>query len=181
MSRSAGTQPPSWSWVFLAYPSAWAETAMHDPCSGAWAFPNCSDHMRGCASHHGSALGEGVFPCALCELKCTWDSGDDGGAVCCDDFSMWFHRLCLDTSQSEYLRLGNSATSWHCIRCDIASVNSLAFHGWNIPIHNSFSVLQDMGEDSVFLPDRSAVLSPTSDFNPDASSSPRSTRFHNGW
>ena len=131
-------------------------------------------------SHPGPALGEGVFPCALCELKCTWDSGDVGGAVCCDDCSMWYHRLCLDMSHSEYRRLGNSATSWHCTRCDNASVNSFTSHGYNIPIHNSFSVLLDMGEDSVFLPNRSAVLSPTSDFNPGAFSSPRSTGLTSG-
>ena len=88
------------------------------------------------------------------------------GDVCCDDCSMWYHRLCPDMSQSAYRRLGNSATSWHCICCDNASVNSFTFHGYNIPTHNSFSVLQDMEEDSVFLPNRSAALSTTSDFCP---------------
>ena len=56
------------SWVFLAYPSVWAETVMHDARSRAQAFPNCSDHIAGmCIPTLGLLLGR-VFPCALCEL-----------------------------------------------------------------------------------------------------------------
>ena len=35
--------------------------------------------------HPGPALGEGIFPCGLCELRCVWDVTQDGGggAICC--------------------------------------------------------------------------------------------------
>ena len=85
--------------------------------------------------HPGPALGAGIFPCGLCDIKCVWDSSQDskGGAICCDDCSMWYHRDCLDMSRSEYVRLGKSSASWHCIRCNNCSVNSFTFHGYNIP------------------------------------------------
>ena len=119
-------------------------------------------------SHPRLALGEGIFlvPCVSLSVRGTV------AMVCCDDCSMSYHRLCLDMSQSEYRRLGNSATSWHGIRCDN---DSFTFNGYN-----SFSVLQDKGEDSVFLPNRSAVLSPARDFNPGAFSSPWSTELASG-
>ena len=129
--------------------------------------------------HPGPALGEGIFPCGLCELRCVWDvtQGGGGGAICCDDCSMWYHRDCLDMSRSEYVRLGKSSASWHCIRCKNCSVNSFIFHGYNVHTSNSFSVLQNLDDDSVFYADRSSVLSPASDFNPGTFSSPRlSTR-----
>ena len=129
--------------------------------------------------HPGPALGEGISPCGLCELRCVWDVTQDGGggAICCDDCSMWYHRDCLDMSRSEYVRLGKSSATWHCIRCKNCSVNSFTFHGYNVHTSNSFSVLQNLDDDSVFYADRLSVLSPASDFNPGTFSSPRlSTR-----
>ena len=132
--------------------------------------------------HPGPAMGEGIFPCGMCELKCVWDVSQDsgGGAICCDDCSMWYHRDCLDMSRGEYGRLGRSSASWHCIRCNTCSINSFTFHGYNVPTANSFSILQCIDEDSVFYADRSSVLSPTSDFNPGAFSSPRTSCMTEG-
>ena len=124
--------------------------------------------------HPGPALGDGIFPCGLCELKCGWDVSEDskGGAICCDECSMWYHRDCLEMNRSEYIRRGRKSASYRCLRCNTYAVDSFTFHGYNLPTSNSFSVLQGMGDDSVFYADRSAVQSPASDFIPGAFSSP---------
>ena len=126
--------------------------------------------------HPGPALGHGQFPCGFCEIQCTWDVQDGGGAVCCDDCSMWYHRDCLEMSSATYERLGDNSQSWRCVRCSNHTVKSFTFHEYNVPTSNTFSILQDTSCDSVFQPaDTSQVLSPTGEFLPANASSPRSS------
>ena len=124
--------------------------------------------------HPGPALGHGQFPCGFCEIRCTWDVSNGGGAVCCDDCSMWYHRDCLEMSTATYERLGDNSQSWRCLRCDHHTVQSFTFHGYNVSTSNHFSILQDISSDSVFQhSNTSQVLSPTGHFNPANASSPR--------
>ena len=126
--------------------------------------------------HPGPALGHGQFPCGFCEIKCTWDVSNGGGAVCCDDCSMWYHRDCLEMSSATYERLGDNSQSWRCVRCSSHTVKSFTFHEYNVPTSNTFSILQDTTCDSVFQSgNTSQVLSPTGDFLPANASSPRSS------
>ena len=123
--------------------------------------------------HPGPALGEGIYPCGFCDLKCTWsDDNSHGGAVCCDDCSMWYHRNCIDMRKSEYENL--NSVSWHCIRCKHDTINSFTFHDYATAGHDSDF---PAGDDSVFHPNSntSSVTSPAqaSDFVPGAASSPR--------
>ena len=74
----------------------------------------------------------------------------------------------------EYRRLGDSEVSWHCLHCKSVDVNSFTFHAYNIATSNSISLLQDLGDYSVFEPSFTSVQSLGSVFDPCVVSSPRS-------
>ena len=84
-------------------------------------------------------------------------------------------------SQEEYRHAGDSEVSWRCFHCKTINVNSFAFHAYNVSTSNSFSLLHDLGDDSVFDPSFTSVHSPgSSAFNPGLVSSPCSGSFSGG-
>ena len=93
----------------------------------------------------------------------------------------WSHRSCISMSQEEYQHAGDSEVSWRCFHCKTVNVNSFTFHAHNVSTSNSFSLLHDLGDDSVFDPSFTSGHSPgSSAFNPGLVSSPRSGSFSGG-
>ena len=131
--------------------------------------------------HPGPALGEGLYPCGWCELKCGWSCD----ALCCDECDMWLHRSCMSMSQSAYERAGESNSSWRCYRCQTLNVNSFTYHSYNVPqaehttsSHNvpqaEHTTSSHISNDSVFMSNTSNVADIDFTFDPRVHSSPQS-------
>ena len=113
-----------------------------------------------------------IYPCGFCEIDCDWSCQ----AICCDECSVWYHKSCLGLSSREYEQMGASNVSWQCLHCNSINVNSFTYHSYNIPLQNSFSILQDA--DSSAYPD-TGNMSPISNFKPKNASSPIITQCRN--
>ena len=92
-----------------------------------------------------------------------------------------YHRSCISMSQEKYRHAGDLEVSWCRFHCKTVNVNSFTFHAYNVLTSNSFSLLHDLGDNSVFDPSFTSVHSPgSSAFNPGLVSSPRSGSFSGG-
>ena len=97
-------------------------------------------------------------------------------AICCGDCSVWYHKSCLSLSNQEYEKIGASYVSWQCLHCNSINVNSFTYYSYNMPLQNSFNILQRANSSA--CPD-TAIISPISNLNPRNASPPKTTECIN--
>ena len=107
---------------------------------------------------------QSIFPCGYCNLPV--DYGEKG--LCCNNCDIWMHKSCIGMKIRAYSFLDkNHEASWACYRCK--TVNSSLYHSYeySVSTSNSFRVLEDITDDSVF---------PSPSGRPSAESSPIGTQ-----
>ena len=90
---------------------------------------------------------QSIFPYGYCNLLV--DYGEKG--LCCDKCDIWMHKSCIGMRTRAYSLLDkNHEASWASYRCK--TVNSSLYHSYeySVSTSNSFRVLEDITDDSVF-------------------------------
>ena len=109
-----------------------------------------------------------IYPCGICEHPVTWS---DVG-LCCDGCNIWYHKSCIDLCTAELDSIGKDNVVWLCCKCETRNHISTLFHAFKIDLHNNYSILNDLNNNSTV----SSITSPTAIFQPQTQSSPNTAR-----
>jgi hypothetical protein len=109
-----------------------------------------------------------IYPCGICEHPVTWS---DVGP-CCDGCNIWYHKSCIDLCTAELDSIGKDNVVWLCCKCETLNHSSTLFHAFEIDLHNNYSILNDLNNNSTV----SSITSPKAIFQPQTHSSPNTPR-----
>ena len=99
-----------------------------------------------------------IYPSGICEHPVTWS---DVGP-CCDGCNIWYHKSCIDLYTAELDSIGKDNMIWLCCKCKTPNHSSTLFHAFEIDLHNNYSILNDLNNNSTV----SSITSLTAIFQP---------------
>ena len=66
---------------------------------------------------------QSIYQCGLCDHPVTWNCH----GICCDDCSIWHHRICIELCSADYELLQKSNMQWLCRKCESINVTTSHF------------------------------------------------------